>query len=360
MSQFEKAAAEKQAQINSRPNPNRPTHTPTKNQRPKIESVTALFSDLLLTDKEVNAMSDAEFLIPNVIVRSHLASYNAPANGGKSALFRFFCEELSAKGLNVMYINVDAGPGDLKRHHAHAKAHNYSVIAPDALTGKSADDVTKKLNELASSDADCTNDVIILDTLKKFVSVLNKSASAQFYQLLRRLTVRGCTVCLLGHTNKYKDIEGKLIFEGTADLRNDVDELIYFESILDEEKNVLEITTRPDKVRADFKPVSFRIDKNDGLKVTRVDGIINILPPEDKQIIDLCKWAIREGRSTQSEIVEFVKKKVNTDENKRAAIGDKKIVNRLKFYSEGNKRELRAQRTGYGKEVEYQLLGGNG
>ena len=74
-------------------------------------------------------MADAIFLIPNVIVKGHLSGYPAPANGGKSALFRYFCEKLSKDGMKIFYINVDAGAGDLKKHHAHAKEHNYKVIA---------------------------------------------------------------------------------------------------------------------------------------------------------------------------------------------------------------------------------------
>lgn len=127
--------------------------------------------------------------------------------------------------MKIFYINVNAGAGDLKKHHAHAKEHNYKVIAPDACDGKCITDVMEILKKIVDSNAPCDEYVFILDTLKKFIDVISKQ-SKEFYKLLRTLTVRGATICLLGHCNKYKDDEGKNIFEGVDDLRNDVDDMI--------------------------------------------------------------------------------------------------------------------------------------
>jgi archaellum biogenesis ATPase FlaH len=310
--------------------------------------ISLFFNDIALTEEHVNKMADATFLIPNVIVKGHIGVYVSPANGGKSALFRYFCESLCKRGLKVLYVNVDAGPGDLKRHFAHANEHGYSVIAPDACVGKSASDVTEKLNAIVNSNMSCDNFVFILDTLKKFTDVISKGKSREFYKLLRALSVRGATVCLLGHCNKYKDIDGKNIFEGTADLRNDVDELIYFDGSLNEQTNILEITTRPDKVRADFKPVSFHIDKNNGLKVTPVDAVINIIPKDDRVIVDLIIQAITEGFTKQGEIIDFVKE--------RCDAGAKKIKSKLQFYCKEPHLEFRATPTGMGKCLCYAIV----
>lgn len=294
-------------------------------------------------------MANTRFLIPNIIAQGHLAVYAAPANGGKSALFRYFCETLSKDGMKVIYVNVDAGPGDLKKHYTHAKEHNYKVIAPDACEGKSADDVTEQLRTISDSSVQCGEYVFILDTLKKFTDVINKTKAKEFYKLLRKLTVKGATICLLGHCNKYKDEEGRHIYEGTADLRNDIDDLIYLDSSLNEQTNILVVTTRPDKVRAEFHPVSFNIDKNNGLKVTPADKIINILPDEDREIIDLAKWAIKEGNESQGDIIEYVKERLD-------GVGDRKIKSRLKFYSTGPRAELKATTTGLGRGLKYEVV----
>jgi hypothetical protein len=142
----------------------------------KICDIDSLFNELVLTEEHVNKMSDATFLIPHVIVKGHLSVYPAPANGGKSALFRYFSEELSRIGMKVIYINVDAPPDDLRKHFAHAKEHNYRVIAPDACDGKSSSDVIDILQRIADSNSTCDEYVFILDTLKKFIDVISKQS----------------------------------------------------------------------------------------------------------------------------------------------------------------------------------------
>lgn len=318
------------------------------NQPLGIGGIGALFDDLTLNDEVVEKMTNAKFLIPNVIVEGSVSVFAAPANGGKSALFRYFCELLCKSEKIVLYVNSDAGASDLKKHYEHSKKHKYKVIAPDARAGKSANDVTNLLKDIAKSDASCKDYVFILDTLKKFTDVISKSQAKEFYKLLRALTVKGATICLLGHCNKYKDENGQHIYEGTADLRNDIDNLIYFDSFLNEQTNILEVTTRPDKTRAEFHPVSFHIDKNNNLKVTPANEIINIIPADDREIIDTAKAAINAGFGTQGTIIDYVKD--------RLSIGDKKIKSRLTKYSNTPNIELIKTSSGTGRGVRYEIV----
>ncbi len=267
--------------------------------------VVGLFNSLKLNDEDVKNMAEAEFLIPNLIVRGHLMAFVSPANGGKTAIFVKQCEKLAAQGLKVIYINVDGSPSDLKRHHEHASEYGYAVIAPDAKAGKSTDDVIAILESIASGEASCEDVVIIIDTLKKFLDVINKLQSKKFYKMLRAITVKGATICLLGHTNKYVGEDGKPIFEGTADLRNDLDELIYLDSCKNDNANTLEVTTRPDKVRAEFSPKSFLIQLPDRT-VIELATAINILAKEDRAMLDLINGAIANGSHTQKEIISYV------------------------------------------------------
>jgi hypothetical protein len=153
---------------------------------------------------------------------------------------------------------------------------------------------------------------------------------------------------LLGHCNKYKDSDGKHIFEGVGDLRNDVDDMIYFDSFLNEQTNILEVTTRPDKVRANFHPVSFHIDRKNSLKVSQVGRVINILPPDDREIIETAKLAIKQGHTMQGDIIAFIKE--------RLSIGEKKIKSKLKQYCYGANPELKETRTGIGRTLCYEIV----
>ena len=308
--------------------------------------IPSLFQSLTLTKEDVSTMAEAEFLIPNMIVRGHLLSYMSPGNGGKTTIFVYLCEKLAEQGLNVLYINVDGSPADLKRHFEHASNHGYKVIAPDAKTGKSTEDIVAIFEAIAMGEARCDDVVIVIDTLKKFLDVINKQHSKKFYKMLRAITVKGATICLLGHTNKYAGEDGKTIYEGTGDTRNDVDELIYLDSCPNTYKNTLEVTTRPDKVRAEFHPRSFIIQLPDR-QVTESPSPINILANEDKKMLELMNEAIGSGLHSQQDIVAYVES--------HTSLSTKKIRARLIKFSQNNPPDIVAIKTGVRKEISYEL-----
>ena len=273
------------------------------------------WDDLELRQEDVDKMSHAEFLVPNLLVKGHVAAFISPGNGGKTTLFKFLCEQLTKKDLKVIYINVDGNPDDLKRHHRHAKEFGYKVISPDARDGKNTGDALLKLKQLADSAEDLSDTVFIIDTLKKFVDMLNKSRLKETIQMFRKLSVKGATVALLGHSNKYPDANGDLVYEGTADLRNDLDDLIYLIPAKDEVNKIQIITTKPDKVRAGFEPVSYQIDFNNDRKVTLLREVATTVSSRDKELIAAIKEAIESGDDNQKAIISYVKQKSVLGEN---------------------------------------------
>ncbi|MBU3606873.1 AAA family ATPase [Polynucleobacter nymphae] len=279
------------------------------------KTLESLFTCLTLDTEDVKSMEEATFIIPNLIVRGHLHALIAEANGGKTALMIHQAAKIAEQGFDVYYVNADAGPGDLKSHFAHAQIHGYKVIAPDAKRGGSPEQVVALFKEAANNDVDMSNSVFIMDTLKKFTEVIQKSDAKEFYKLLRKLTVKGATVILLGHSNKYRGEDGKQVYEGTADLRNDVDNLIYLNSVKNEGTNRLEITTQPDKIRADYKPRSFFINLSDR-SVEETDEVVQILDKERQQALKYAKEAIANGTTTKVAIAEFIKDKTSFGKNR--------------------------------------------
>jgi hypothetical protein len=78
--------------------------------------------------------------------------------------------------------------------------------------------------------------------------------------MLRNLTARGATVVALGHQNKHKAPDGSPMFEGTDDLRNDMDEWIYRDGVKAPDGKGLLISTTPDKDRVlGIEPVTYRL-----------------------------------------------------------------------------------------------------
>jgi hypothetical protein len=309
---------------------------------------TEFWSDLELREEDVNKMADANFFIPNVLVRGHLLAYIAIANGGKTTLFRYFCELLSGKNLKVFYINVDGNTGDLKRHYQHADKFGYKVISPDSRDGKNTGDALVKLRALADSNYDLSDHVYIIDTLKKFVDMLNKSKLKETLQMFRKLSVKGATIVLLCHANKYPDKDGNLVYEGTADLRNDVDELIYLNSSKDETNNTQDITTKPDKVRASFEPVSYRILLGEDRKVCLLDAPLKSISQADKELSSLIIEAISSGDDSQSAITNYVRD--------RSSLGINKIRTFLIDRSKGEDALWVSTPTGSNNALRYSMV----
>jgi hypothetical protein len=271
---------------------------------PKKTNIDDIFKDLILTSEDVQSMADSEFWIPDMLVKGHVSAWPAPANAGKTTIFvNYVCPELVTAGAKVIYVNADAAPDALKSHFAHAERHGYVILAPDAKQGMGVSAVIDKLKMLSESGADLTGTVFILDTLKKFCDMLQKNAQKAFLSMVRSLSTKGATIILLAHTNKHTDLSGKTIFEGTVDLRNDVDELIYLDVFDNEAKKVIEVTTRPDKVRAKIRPVSFTICK-DTREVKRLDEVIPVIASDERETIAAIISAIKGKLCKKEEIVE--------------------------------------------------------
>jgi hypothetical protein len=142
---------------------------------------------------------------------------------------------------------------------------------------------------------------------------MSKDAAKRFFKLMRTLSAKGMTIILLAHTNKYPDKEGKPIYEGTGDMRADVDELIYLIPQRNDDKSMI-VTTVPDKQRGSFKPISFNIDAD--RTVTLLGDVIDTIAAnkkakdfkEDESIIDAIRTAIVIGNTSQQAIVDYCSK----------------------------------------------------
>ena len=210
-----------------------------------------------VTEEIIQNIADAKFAWRQLIPEGHMVVICSKANGGKTTLMVHIAGEMARAGYKVMYINADASASDIKDYKFHAMEYGYSLINPD-LTNGTAEKVTDELRKISLADGDFSKVVIVLDTLKKFGDMMNKTKSKQFNSLLRTLTTKGITVICLAHTNKHDDKDGKPIFEGTGDLRNDFDELMYLISVRNPD-NTITVSTIKDKTRADIRDESFLI-----------------------------------------------------------------------------------------------------
>lgn len=247
-----------------------------------------------VTADAVAKMSETILIWRKIIASAHVAAWIAQGNGGKTTIAKKAAAELSASGWQVFFLQEDAGAGDLPALFAHAKEHGYKLLN-STLGNATPDDQIEVLQALAVGGADLSRFVLIFDTLKKYAELMSKGATRELFTLLRSLTARGATIVLLGHANKHRGLDGKLIFEGVGDIRNDVDELIYIEATERDATGKVVLTMTPDKVRSLVKPVSFELDTYT-MELRHIDKPVDIhrarQQQEDAEAIAVVRKAI--------------------------------------------------------------------
>jgi hypothetical protein len=214
---------------------------------------------------------------------------------------------ITAKGYEVYYINMDASLSDMEYYQKHADAHKYHLIAPDLQEGKSTDDVLDFFKKAASQNGDYAKVVVIVDTLKKLVNVIQKSEQKNLFKLFRRLSTKGMTIISLAHVNKHRGSDGKLIYEGTADTRNDVDELIYFNPVKNQDGTTT-VSAEIDKDRAGAANVTFTIhtDRTVSIEPAYVDTVeilrLKQLRQQDNDLIEFVLQEIKVGKKNLTQL----------------------------------------------------------
>jgi len=318
-------------------------------------SALSFLSKYLVTAEGASKMASATFAIPNLIPRGSLSVYVAPGGGGKTAIFTHKAGQLARDGYEVLYINADANPDQLKSQYEKAAKFGFNVLAPDMHIGCSATDVMLDIQRTLDSSVDLSNAVYIIDTLKKFTNLLSKEALKDFLIFMRKLVARGATVCLLAHANKYPDAEGNLVYEGVGDLRSDVDSLIYMYSSRAFDRNgepatvgglkdsrVYEVTTHPDKVRAMFQPVSFRIEISSfGVNVFDLDVVLPRFTTELREALAVVINAIESGHDRRDELIGVLKEETMCGDNKaRDMLRTLTLMDNSPLLREGGKGKL--------------------
>ena len=294
-------------------------------------------NDFVLTQEQIEELGNPVWVFSDVIIQGHLITIVGPPGCGKTALAMSIASEVP-KDYEVFYVNADVSGSGAKEAALFAAEHKFTMMLPDMKQGMSMDDVVEHLVDMNMCGGDFSNMVFFFDTLKKMTDVINKSKSKELLKTLRGLSAKGMTIVLLAHTNKHKGDDGKDVFEGTGDLRADVDEMIYLESVRHGD-NSLTISTRPDKTRGDFQPVTFEMAKD--RTITLSNEFRDIAKEREAQrqrerdddYIEFIKEALCDGCVTQNQIVKYCK-----------GFGAKKIREVLKRYSHESRQIWQATR----------------
>ena len=272
-------------------------------------------------------MLDDTFVLKDVAILGQWTTLYAAPNTGKTLitlwLLREALQSFCLDGDDIFYVNADDSYRGIVEKTELAEQWGFHMVAPNQ-NGFNSAEITQLMIEL-SETGEAKGVVIILDTLKKFTDLMHKKEATQFGIISRGFVGAGGTLICLAHTNKHKSADGRPIYSGTSDVRDDSDCVFIIDRIegrLFEDEIAVEFVN--DKARGDVADsVSFSYSKRHGQtyaelieSVQRVDGdklaemklstAISKKLEEDQEAIVAIRKAITAGVTSKSAIVKNV------------------------------------------------------
>ena len=167
---------------------------------------------------------DAVFVLPDIALAGQCTIINARGGTGKTLLILWLLSQRNreaTKHLSIHFINADdTYNGGIEKMEILRDFGFYTHIPGQKHFEP------RHLDQIIDSSIKtktCGRVVIILDTLKKFISTMNKNDAREFNNKVREFIGLGGTLIALAHTNKNKDADGKRVAEGVEDFHSDFD-----------------------------------------------------------------------------------------------------------------------------------------
>ena len=187
-------------------------------------------------------LMNADPIIPGMLQRGTTSIWFALPNGGKTLFaMRSVVDALREGRLDgrfTFYINEDDNLEGFIEKSELATRYGFNMISSvQSLDSeiRNARDILNLLTEVASMP-ECKRVFVIIDTLKKFTSVMSKEAAPAFFELMRKVNAGGGTIMILAHANKRNNPDAPLIPAGVQDIMDDVDVMYAIESFSDREE----------------------------------------------------------------------------------------------------------------------------
>ena len=216
-----------------------PTTIPTKQNG---SSSLSLLRNIAVNDRieelEMRLAKERD-VIPGMITTGTVTIVYAPSGAGKTVwilgnLFQSIRNNL-IKGSDVIYFNEDDGAKGVLQKAKMGHKHGMTMItlanSPNPAL-RTTTDALRLLNAIRE-EGEADGKIVICDTLKKFAPVLNKGDMREVLHVFREFAAAGGTVILLGHCNKHRSMDGRLIYEGVGDLKADVDNMFGLDPLND-------------------------------------------------------------------------------------------------------------------------------
>ena len=178
-----------------------------------------------MSDEMEKNVVAAKPLLDEIALMGQVTVYFAKGNVGKTVItFKLLLDAIRAGRVDpnaVYYLNMDDTATGLVEKNRIAEEYGFNMLAEGHLEFSAAI-FKSKVRELIENDQ-AKGIVLILDTLKKFVNLMDKNQTSAFTNVIRPFVSKGGTVIALAHTNKNPDKNGNPVYGGVSDIMNDID-----------------------------------------------------------------------------------------------------------------------------------------
>ncbi len=204
-------------------------------------------------------MLEDKFVLLGLAIAGQWTTLYASPNTGKTLItiagLREQIECGSISGPDVFYVNADDSYNAAVIKIGIAEQFGMHMLIPNHRNFKAKSMLPLIRGLIEQKKA--RNKIIVLDTLKKFTDLMDKTSASSFGNIAREFISAGGTLICLAHTNKHKDADGKGIYAGTSDIVDDSDCVYVIDKIGVDEltgKHVVEFNNK--KARGDVDSVA--------------------------------------------------------------------------------------------------------
>ena len=178
-------------------------------------------------------MLNDRFVLKDMAILGQWSVFYAAPNTGKTLLTLWLLRETVASGevngKDVYYSNCDdTTRGGLEKGKI-ARDAGFTMLVPNENGFKV--ETLLELMRLTAESGEANGKVLVVDTLKKFAETNDKKLASKFGKLARGFVQAGGTLICLAHVNKHLGMDGKSVYSGTADIRDDADCCYTIESL---------------------------------------------------------------------------------------------------------------------------------
>lgn len=173
---------------------------------------------------DAQARATTSILGSAILAGQATAIYAAPNVGKTLVLLHLITEAVQSGRLdpsNTYYVNADDSSRGMAEKLLLLDELGVHTLVPGFEGFKTAH-LAEALATMVAQDQ-CRGVVLAIDTLKKFVDLMDKKGATAFGDLVRQFVLLGGTVIALAHTRKNANPNGQLVYGGTTDIVEDFD-----------------------------------------------------------------------------------------------------------------------------------------